>query len=214
MIHLGTGEQRILLRARAHPWEPGGNWVIEGLIREFLARYESDPAILKNIAFDILPLANKDGVARGLTRFNLKGADLNRGFSRTRTELGRIAPENVALLEWLDRQQVFGTLPVLALDLHNDCNGGLFIPQADKDRMQVLAKLLRHHTFLPENVIITPNGDGFTAGLHAQYGIATATLELNAKYIETIEQLPTAAHWRQLGREFLTAALEFISTDR
>ena len=23
----------VLLRARAHPWEPGGNWVVQGLIR-------------------------------------------------------------------------------------------------------------------------------------------------------------------------------------
>ena len=27
---------RILLRARCHPWEPGGNWVIQGLIRGLL----------------------------------------------------------------------------------------------------------------------------------------------------------------------------------
>ncbi len=214
MIHLGTGAQRVLLRARAHPWEPGGNWVMEGLIKEFITQYESVPDRLKNIAFDMLPLANKDGVARGMTRFNLRGADLNRGFSRSRTELARIAPENIALLEWLDRQRDSGRLPVMALDLHNDCNGGLLIPQADESRMQLLADLLRRHTFAPETVIVTPNDDGFTAGLQAQYDIATATLELNAKYIKRIEQLPTAAHWQQFGRELLTVLLEFINSDR
>jgi Zinc carboxypeptidase len=211
IIHIGTGEQRVLLRARAHPWEPGGNWVIDGLISEFLAQYETNPEKVKNIAFDILPIANKDGVARGMTRFNLKGADLNRGFSRPRAELAVVAPENIALLEWLDRQQTAGTLPVLALDFHNDCNGGLLIPAGDEVRLGILADSLRRHTFAPETVISSPNKDGFAAGVHAQYGIAAATLEFNAKYIKNIEQLPTAAHWQQFGRDFLEVALEFIS---
>ncbi|MCF6175816.1 MAG: hypothetical protein L3J71_08620 [Victivallaceae bacterium] len=211
MIHVGTGEQRVLLRARAHPWEPGGNWVIDGLIREFIAQYETNPEKVKNIGFDIMPIANKDGVARGMTRFNLKGADLNRGFSRPRAELAAVAPENIALLEWLDQQQTAGTLPVLALDFHNDCNGGLLIPADDEARMEILADSLRRHTFSPETVISSPNKDGFAAGVHAQYGIAAATLEFNAKYINNIKQLPSATHWQQFGRDFLEVALEFIS---
>ncbi len=210
MIHIGTGEQRILLRARAHPWEPGGNWVIDGLVREFLVQYETNPDKVKHIAFDIIPIANKDGVAHGMTRFNLKGADLNRGFSRPREELALVAPENIALLKWLDRQQVAGALPVLALDFHNDCSGGLLIPADDEARMNILADCLRRHTFSPETVSSSPNKDGFVAGVHAQYGVAAATLEFNAKYIKAIEQLPSAVHWQQFGRDFLEVALEFI----
>jgi hypothetical protein len=211
MLHIGTGAQRVLLRARAHPWEPGGNWVIEGLIREFITQYEINPTKLANIAFDIIPFANKDGVAHGMTRFNLKGADLNRGFSRPRTELAVIAPENIALLNWLDQQQAAGTLPILALDFHNDCIGGLLFPTADETRMNCLANCLRRHTFSPETVISSPNNDGFAAGVHNQYGIAAATLEFNAKYIKHLKQLPTAAHWQQFGRNFLEVALEFIN---
>ena len=211
MLHLGTGSQRVLLRARAHPWEPGGNWVIEGLVREFIAQYETDSVKLADIAFDIIAIANKDGVAHGMTRFNLKGADLNRGFSRPRSELAIVAPENIALLEWLDQQQTAGTLPRLAIDFHNDCRGGLLIPTDDEARMNSLADILLRHTFSPETVIVSPNKDGFTAGVHAQYGIAAATLEFNAKYIKHLKQLPSADHWQQFGRNFLQVALEFIS---
>ena len=210
IFHIGTGDARVLLRGRAHPWEPGGNWVVEGLIKEFITQYELDPIKLKHLAFDIMPMANKDGVAHGMTRFNLKGADLNRGFSRSREDIKPIAPENIALFEWLDKQQLADKLPLLALDFHNDCVGGLLTPVGDEHKMNILATELRHHTFAPETFIASPNTDGFAAGIHTQYGMSAATLELNAKYIEQLGQIPTAAHWQQFGRSFLEVALKFI----
>ena len=38
IIRVGSPDapHRVLIRARAHPWEPGGNWVLEGLIRRLL----------------------------------------------------------------------------------------------------------------------------------------------------------------------------------
>mgnify|MGYP001951581597 CR=1 FL=1 len=40
MIRVGSPDapHRVLIRARAHPWEPGSNWVLEGLIRRLLRR--------------------------------------------------------------------------------------------------------------------------------------------------------------------------------
>jgi len=39
IIQLGNQDAKysVIIRARAHPWEPGGNWVIEGLINKFLS---------------------------------------------------------------------------------------------------------------------------------------------------------------------------------
>ena len=40
MIRVGSTDarRRVLIRARAHPWEPGGNWVVEGAHSSLAAR--------------------------------------------------------------------------------------------------------------------------------------------------------------------------------
>src|SRR6185437_10873654 len=73
---------RVFLRARAHPWEPGGNWVVQGLVGRLLADDGDAARFRERYCAYILPMANKDGVARGRTRFNLRGKDLNRNWDR------------------------------------------------------------------------------------------------------------------------------------
>ncbi len=90
---------RVLLRARAHPWEPGGNWVVEGLIQRLLRDDESAKRYLDTYCVYIMPIANKDGVARGRTRFNQLGSDLNRKWDKPADPA--FNPENYALETWL-----------------------------------------------------------------------------------------------------------------
>ena len=80
MIRVGSPDapHRVLIRARAHPWEPGGNWVLEGLIRRLLRGDAAAQQCLATYCLYVMPMANKDGVARGRTRFNMNGKDLNR----------------------------------------------------------------------------------------------------------------------------------------
>ena len=47
-------------------------------------------------------MANKDAVAKGRTRFNLSGIDLNRGWDQLADPV--LAPENHALEIWLNKQ--------------------------------------------------------------------------------------------------------------
>lgn len=49
-----------------------------------------------------MPMANKDGVALGRTRFNLRGRDLNRNWDRPAD--AELSPENHALERWLTRR--------------------------------------------------------------------------------------------------------------
>lgn len=56
---------RVLIRGRAHPWEAGGNWVIDGLIRSLLEDDEDSRRFLGSCCLYVMPMANKDGVARG-----------------------------------------------------------------------------------------------------------------------------------------------------
>ena len=107
--------KRVLLRGRAHPWEPGGNWVIEGLVERLLRGDEDARRYLSRYCVYVLPIANKDGVARGRTRFNMLGSDLNRQWDRPADP--RLAPENHALESWLEGLIASGKKPDLAIDL-------------------------------------------------------------------------------------------------
>jgi hypothetical protein len=75
VIRIGdeSAPHRLFVRARAHPWEGGSNWVVQGMIESLLA--DGGHPVLKRYCVYILPMANKDGVARGMTRFNLNGKD-------------------------------------------------------------------------------------------------------------------------------------------
>ena len=116
---------RVLLRARAHAWEPGGNWIVQGLINALLEDDETSRKCLKRYCVYVLPMANKDAVARGLTRFNMLGRDLNRDWDRPSDP--ELAPENFALESWIQRMVEKRKAPDLAIDLHNDESGGLHI---------------------------------------------------------------------------------------
>ncbi len=101
IIRVGNPDaaHRVLLRARAHPWEPGGNWVVEGLIQRLLRDDVDARRYLDAYCVYIMPMANKDGVARGRTRFNLLGSDLNRKWDkprRSRRQSGELRPGNLA----------------------------------------------------------------------------------------------------------------------
>ena len=66
---------------------------------------------LQCYCFYTLPIANKDGVARGGTRFNLQGKDLNRNWDKSSDP--QLAPENYALEKWLERMIHAGQQPHL-----------------------------------------------------------------------------------------------------
>jgi len=121
MIRVGRPDapRRLLLRARAHGWEPGGNWVVEGLVRRLLRDDETARRCLDRYCVYVMPMANKDGVARGRTRFNLRGMDLNRKWDRPADP--SLAPENAALEKWLEAMIAQGRRPDLAIDFRASC---------------------------------------------------------------------------------------------
>ena len=115
----------MFVRARAHPWESGSNWVAQGLIQRLLKDDDESRRFLRVYSVSVLPMANKDGVARGGTRFNLRGKDLNRDWDKPANP--ELAPENAALERWLEAAIASGRRPHLALELHNDGAGRLHI---------------------------------------------------------------------------------------
>ncbi len=200
--------RRVLVRARAHAWEPGGNWVVQGLILSLLSNDEIARRCLQRSCLYVLPMANKDGVARGGTRFNLLGKDLNRDWNQPADPL--LAPENNALEEWIRKMAAQGRTPQLALDLHNDEAGRLHIDRpavtnVDQhvDRMRLLETLLRKNTWFTEGSDLSPLGQNsgtLGTGLLERYGIDACILELNCNWIAGLQQYPSARAWEQFGR--------------
>lgn len=210
IIQVGNAnaKHQVFLRARAHPWEAGGNWVVEGILETLLANDEQSRRLLQNMAVFILPMANKDGVARGRTRFNSNGKDLNRDWNQPASI--EFAPENAALERWLESRIQGGHRPDLALELHNDGNGKLHISRPPIEnlnqhisRMELLESLLRRFTWFTEGSTSASfrNSGTLGEGWLLRYGIDATVHEFNCNIIAGLKERPLARHWRAYGNQ-------------
>jgi Zinc carboxypeptidase len=221
IVRIGSdaAPHRVFIRARAHPWEAGSNWVAQGLIERLLSDEDEVSRFLRVYSVSVLPMANKDGVARGGTRFNLRGMDLNRNWNQPAD--ADLSPENAALERWLDREIGAGRKPHLALELHNDGNGRLHIsrppvPRLDEylARMSRLESLLRRHTWFTEGPTSPEfrNSGTLGEGWLLRYGIDAVVHEFNCNWIEGLKQPSSSAHWRDYGAGLARVFAEYFQT--
>jgi len=234
IIRVGNPEaaHRVLLRARAHPWEPGGNWVVEGLIKRLLRPDEEANQYLSTYCVYIMPMANKDGVARGRTRFNQLGSDLNRKWDKPADPA--VNPENYALESWLasmiakgqsgdpkrDASRL-GPRPDLMIDLHNDESGGLHVDRPAKGldeylkSMSRLETVLRKYTWYTEHCSrATSSSPGVIGeGLLDRFGVHACVLELNANWIAGLNAYTSAERWELFGAQLCEAFLHYFEAE-
>jgi len=220
MIRIGDGRapHRVFLRARAHPWESGSNWIVEGLVRRLLKDDADAKKFLAHYTVYILPMANKDGVARGMTRFNINGKDLNRNWDKPADP--QLAPENAALERWLEQTIAAGRRPDLAIELHNDGSGRLHIsrppvPQLARhlERMAILETLLRQKTWFTEgstNEAFRNNGT-LGEGWLERYGIDAVVHEFNCNWIAGLGVPPLGRNWSDYGGKLADVFDEYFN---
>ena len=210
---------RVFVRARAHPWEAGSNWVAQGLIDRLLAGDDEAQRFLRVYNVSVLPMANKDGVARGATRFNLRGMDLNRNWDKPANP--ELSPENAALERWLEREIAAARKPQLALELHNDGNGLLHlsrvpVPQLEQylSRMKTFEALLRRHTWFTEGTTSPSfrNSGTLGEGWLLRYGIDASVHEFNCNWIEGLKEPTSSTHWREYGAGLARVFYEYFET--
>lgn len=208
---------RVFLRARAHAWEPGGNWVVEGVVGRLLRGDDEARRFLDRYCVYVLPMANKDGVALGRTRFNVRGKDLNRNWDKPADP--KLAPENHALEKWLEVMIRRGERPHLALEFHNDGNGKLHVsgapvPRLERylERMKTLEALLREHTWFTEGSTnpASRNTGTLGEGWLERYGVDAAVHELNVNWIAGLKDYPSAAHWKRYGEQLTRVFYEYF----
>ncbi|WP_082489244.1 M14-type cytosolic carboxypeptidase [Dyadobacter sp. Leaf189] len=199
--------KKLFLRGRAHAFEAGGNWTLEGFVNRLLQNDEASKKWLKRYCVYILPMANKDGVARGKTRFNANGYDLNRKWDKPADSL--IAPENFYLEKWLRKMVDEKKKPDLALDVHNDNGGNLHVSRPDGDIRAYLANMARLDTLLRKHTWYTEGSTkpGFRnpgtlgEGFMERFGIEAAVYELNYEWVEGLKKAPVAKDWLLLGSQ-------------
>lgn len=221
IIQLGDRDapHHVFLRARAHAWEAGGNWIVEGLIRRSLGEDEQAQRFRKNCCLWIMPMANKDAVARGRTRFNLLGKDLNRDWETPADP--DTAPENHALETWLTRRLNSGQRLDFALEIHNDGNGRLHLnspPAIDRQRylarLSRFEQLLRTHTWFSVGATQAMHGTGtLPNGWQNRFGIDGAVHEFNCHWIESLEEPPLGHHWLAYGAGLVQVFQDFFSSN-
>ena len=222
IIQLGNPDAKnsVIIRARAHPWEAGGNWVVEGLINKFISQVSKKWQ--ETFCVYIMPMANKDGVARGMTRFNLQGKDLNRNWDRESDPA--LCPEKYALERFIQGLIDKGIKPSLGIDIHNDDAGGINLAKHSKDdirfikNMELFEKLMRERTSFSENVQYSWKTAGqpdsfvlFETGLLERYGIEAMVYELNANWIKSLNKMPSQDDWIKIGENLNDVFYEYFS---
>ncbi|MES2692986.1 MAG: M14 family zinc carboxypeptidase [Verrucomicrobiota bacterium] len=210
---------RVFIRARAHGWEPGGNWVVQGLMSRVLRGDAEAKKLLERTCYYILPMVNKDAVANGRTRFNLLGKDLNRDWNKPVVK--ELAPENYALEQWLEKMIAAGKKPHFAMELHNDGGGRLHIsrppvPNLEQHlaRMALFEKLLRQHTWFTEGPTNTAfrNSGTLGDGWLERYGIDAVVHEFNANWIAGLKEYPQGKQWLNYGENLATVIHEYLGS--
>lgn len=207
---------RVFLRGRAHPWEPGGNWVIQGLIRSLLEETAENKTYLNQYAVFILPMANKDGVAAGKTRFNMMGMDLNRKWDKPANPV--LCPENHYLERWFQKMIDQGTPIHMSMDLHNDQSGRIHVSRPNIDLDTYLERMKRYETLMRKHTWFTEGSTGGSfrnpgtigEGLLERYGITAFVQELNANWIEGLQQHTSGKNWELLGSQMRRVFHEYF----
>lgn len=226
IIRLGNPESpnKVLIRARAHPWEPGGNWIVEGLINKFIRSHLQEWE--KTFCVYIMPMANKDGVARGMTRFNIAGMDLNRKWDKMSDP--ELCPEKYALEKFVEGLLKKGIKLSLAIDIHNDDAGGIELATHRKNdtlftgNMHIMERLLREKTLFSEEFKYSGERSDqaqefalFEDGMYSRYGIPGFVWELNANWIGKPGKMPEIEDWTRSGENLNEVFYEyFIAINR
>lgn len=143
------GKRVVLVSGRVHPGEVSASHALHGLV-SFLVSSDPRAAILReHFIFFIVPMLNPDGVARGHTRLDQKGNNLNRCYTNP-TPVDH--PTVYALKNVYEHlQSTFGDRFTCYLDFHSHVSQrkafvyGNYLPQAVQPWNLLFAKLIELH---------------------------------------------------------------------
>ncbi len=204
--------------ARQHAFEAGGSWALEGMLRFLTSPEPEAQTIRRKLRFRICPILNPDGVARGGTRFNARGIDLNRHWHRD-DPLGRdaaAAPEIALLQQAIARWRQADRLD-LWVNIHNndmvwneDGDYIRFAPaarQADARRMEAL---LRRETIFTGPFDPSPDPGSTESVVASATGALSLLMEMKTGYLDNLGRWTGTDLFLAHGRNLARVAFELI----
>ena len=200
----------VWLMARQHSWEAGTSWVLEGALR-YLLDSAAGQALLDSIVFQIIPMGDPDGVARGGVRFNAFGHDLNRNWDYViPTEMPEIHTQKSAMLDWLERDHPID----LFVTLHNTESAD-YVQGPDLPVGQVLQKALVERSSFESDEGLRPMPESTTVGkpgrmtvnqaLWAEQRIPAYLIEMKVEKVAKLNDRRSVADWLALGPKLVEA---------
>ncbi|ORC91380.1 zinc carboxypeptidase [Trypanosoma theileri] len=147
--HFDNGKKVILLSARVHPGEVTASHGIHGAISFLLSRDPQAALLREHFVFYIVPMLNADGVARGHSRLDQNGFNLNRCYNNPNPQT---QPTVNALRKVFDHlQQTFRERFFMYMDFHSHASQssgfmfGNFLPMTVQHWNMVFPKIVSLH---------------------------------------------------------------------
>ena len=195
---------RVFMRARAHPWEPGSNWVVQGLVRRLLKGDAEAKKLLSATAFTSCRWRTRTA-SRSAARDSICAARISiaNGTSRRR----ELAPENAALETWLKRMIAAGQNPISRWSCTTTAAAGCTSaarpfrsssgispgwPSSGAAAQEDLVHRGRDERAFHNSGTL---GDGWLE----RYGIDAMVHEFNANWIEGLKDYPSSRNWMDYG---------------
>ena len=210
-----TEKKIVWLMARQHSWEAGTSWVMEGIIRYLLDSAVGE-ALLDRMVFQLIPMGDPDGVARGGVRFNAFGHDLNRHWDYVvPKEMPEIQAQKTAITNWLSQ----GNPIDLFLTLHNTESAD-YVQGPDLPIGQTLWQMTAEHSSFEAEEGLRPMPASTTLGkpgrmtvnqaLWAEQQVPAYLMELKVEKVGKLTRRRTADDWRALGPKLVEAMAEAV----
>ncbi len=200
----------VWLMARQHSWEAGTSYVMDAAIRYLLDSAQGQ-ALLDRIVFQIIPMGDPDGVARGGVRFNAFGHDLNRNWDHmVAEEMAEIAAQKRAITTWLAEGHPID----LFLTLHNTESADYLQGPDRPVGRQFWQRMVETSSFESDEglrkmaVSTTPGKPGrmtVNQALWAEEQVPAYLMELKVERVGKLNGRRTVADWRALGPKMVQA---------
>lgn len=210
-----TQKKVIWIMARQHSWESGTSWVMEGVIRYLLDSQEG-LGMLDNFVFQLIPMGDPDGVARGGVRFNQFGHDLNRNWDLViPEEMPEIQAQKKAIADWLAE----GNKIDLFVTLHNtesaDYIQGPDVPAGQK----FWNEMVQNTSFESEEGVrkmlaTTTEGKAgrmtVNQALWAEFQLPAFLMELKVEKVQKLDSKRSVQDWLELGTGLVQATVTAV----
>ena len=205
----------VWLMARQHSWEAGTSWVMDSAIR-YLLDSAAGEAWQDRIVFQLIPMGDPDGVARGGVRFNAFGHDLNRNWDYViPEEMPEIDAQKTAITDWLAQ----GYPIDLFLTLHNTESAD-YVQGPDLPVGQVLWHAMVDHSSFESEEGLRPMPTSTTVGqpgrmtvnqaLWAEQQVPAYLMELKVEKVQKLNGRRSVDDWRALGPKLVESIAQAV----